>query len=79
MIKTHTSWMILQFLQGPIGVNRAIKSSSVIDGSRLPTYLLYRMKIRIINNIFKIFKLLTMYVHSYFHQMWDPLLTSCLQ
>ncbi len=42
MIATpRTSWMILQFLQGPICVNRAIKSSSEIDGSRLPTYLLY--------------------------------------
>jgi hypothetical protein len=42
--KIRTSWMILQFLQGPICVNKAIKSSSDTDGSRLPTYLLYRMK-----------------------------------
>jgi hypothetical protein len=45
--------MILQFLQGPICVNRAIKSSSDTDGSRLPIYLLYRTQTIMINNNFK--------------------------
>ena len=44
--------MILQFLQGPICANRAIKSSSETDGSRLPTYLLYWAKIVTIDNSF---------------------------
>lgn len=37
--KIHTSYIILQFLHVPICVNRAIRRSSEIDGSRLPTYL----------------------------------------